>query len=60
MIGANFKKGLSTMSTALFMLIDSGVNDQFKEFEEGHLSVLPPLINRALRFVSKGNERVIE
>ncbi|CAH0291144.1 Ferri-bacillibactin esterase BesA [Peribacillus sp. Bi96] len=35
-------------------LKDSGVNVQFKEFEgEGHLSVLPPLINRALRFALK-------
>ncbi|PKF86141.1 enterobactin esterase [Bacillus sp. BA3] len=37
-------------------IIDSGVNVQFKEFEgEGHLSVLPPLINRALRFALKRN-----
>ncbi|WP_458353661.1 alpha/beta hydrolase [Peribacillus frigoritolerans] len=37
-------------------LKDSRVNVQFKEFEgEGHLSVLPPLINRALRFALKRN-----
>ncbi|WP_285769404.1 alpha/beta hydrolase [Peribacillus sp. SI8-4] len=37
-------------------MIDSGLNVQFKEFEEeGHLSVLPPLINRALRFALKRN-----
>ncbi|MCK1986172.1 MULTISPECIES: alpha/beta hydrolase [Peribacillus] len=37
-------------------LEESGVNVQFKEFEEeGHLSVLPPLINRALRFALKRN-----
>lgn len=35
---------------------DGRVNVQFKEFEgEGHLSVLPPLINRALRFALKRN-----
>ncbi|MBK3496758.1 alpha/beta hydrolase [Viridibacillus sp. YIM B01967] len=37
-------------------MTDCGINVQFKEFEgEGHLSVLPPLINRALRFALKEN-----
>lgn len=35
---------------------DGRVNVRFKEFEgEGHLSVLPPLINRALRLALKRN-----
>ncbi|MGE7596043.1 hypothetical protein ACQKMY_23280 [Peribacillus frigoritolerans] len=53
------KSGLNENALELskrLSLKDSRVNIQFNESEgEGHLSVLPPLINRALRFALKRN-----
>lgn len=53
------KSGLNENALELskpLSLKDSRVNVQFNESEgEGHLSVLPPLINRALRFALKRN-----
>ncbi|MFY0800418.1 hypothetical protein [Peribacillus frigoritolerans] len=55
----NHKSGMNENALELskrLSLKDSRVNVQFNEFEgEGHLSVLPPLINRAVRFALKRN-----